>query len=154
MSSPEAGKAYSLSRAGALNVGVVGGGITGLTAAFYLLKAGCRVTVLEDRPQVGGLATHYDFGPFQWDKFYHCILTSDRPLLQLIGELGLTGEIRWTNTKVGFYDGAGFHSMSTVADFVRFPGLSAWEKFRLAPRVFAATRRLGRHHGRRQHLAR
>ncbi|HEY6252234.1 MAG TPA: FAD-dependent oxidoreductase, partial [Candidatus Angelobacter sp.] len=66
-----------------IHVGILGGGITGLTAAFYLLRAGCQVTVLEARPQLGGLATYFDFGPFYWDKFYHCILTSDAPLLQL-----------------------------------------------------------------------
>src|SRR6267143_166468 len=123
-----------------LHVGILGGGITGLTAAFYLLRAGHRVTVLEGRAQVGGLATYFDFGPFHWDKFYHCILTSDLPLLQLIDDLGLTSEIRWTETKVGFYTGKGFHSMTTTMDFLRFPDLSLWEKFRLGLGVLRASR--------------
>jgi len=122
------------------HVGILGGGITGLTAAFYLLRAGHRVTVLEGRAQVGGLATYFDFGPFHWDKFYHCILTSDLPLLQLIDDLGLTSEMRWTETKVGFYTGKGFHSMTTTMDFLRFPDLSLWEKFRLGLGVLRASR--------------
>jgi protoporphyrinogen oxidase len=120
--------------------GILGGGITGLTAAFYLLRAGHRVTVLEGRSQVGGLATYFDFGPFQWDKFYHCILTSDGPLLQLINDLGLTSEVRWTETKVGFYTGKAFYSMTTTMDFLRFPELSLWEKFRLGVGVLRASR--------------
>ena len=32
------------------HVGILGGGITGLTAAFYLLLTGYRVTVVEARP--------------------------------------------------------------------------------------------------------
>jgi protoporphyrinogen oxidase len=122
------------------HIGVLGGGITGLTAAFYLLRAGYRVTLLESRPQVGGLATYYDFGPFYWDKFYHVILTSDRPLLQLIEDLGLTPELRWTETKVGFFTGKGFYSMTTSMDFLKFPVLSLWEKFRLGLGVLWASR--------------
>lgn len=123
-----------------LHIGILGGGITGLTAAFYLLRAGHRVTVLEGRSQVGGLATYFDFGPFHWDKFYHCILTSDRPLLQLIDDIGLQSEMQWTETKVGFYTGKGFYSMTTTMDFLRFPELSLWEKFRLGLGVLRASR--------------
>lgn len=122
------------------HVGILGGGITGLTAAFYLLRAGHRVTILESKPQVGGLATYYDFGPFHWDKFYHVILTSDRPLLQLVEDLGLTPELRWTDTKVGFFTGQGFYSMTTSMDFLKFPVLNLWEKFRLGLGVLWASR--------------
>lgn len=122
------------------HVGVLGGGITGLTAAFYLLRAGCRVTIVEAQPQLGGLATYYDYGPFFWDKFYHCILTSDGPLLQLIQDLGLAGEMRWTETKVGFFTRHGLHSMTTSMDFLRFPAISLWEKFRLGLGILAVNR--------------
>jgi protoporphyrinogen oxidase len=127
-------------QSGQLNIGILGGGITGLTAAFYLLRNGHRVTLLESRAQVGGLATYFDFGPFHWDKFYHCILTSDAPLLQLIEDLGLSSEMRWTKTKVGFYTRDGMYSMSTTMDFLKFPPLSIWEKFRLGLGILLASR--------------
>lgn len=114
-----------------MHVGIVGGGITGLTAAWYLLRAGHQVTVIEARQQPGGLATYFDFGPFCWDKFYHCILTSDQPLLHLINDLGLSGDLRWRETKVGFFTDFGLHSLTSTADFLRFPAISLWEKFRL-----------------------
>ena len=121
-------------------IGILGGGITGLTAAFYLLRAGVDVTVLESRSHPGGLATYFDFGPFCWDKFYHCILTSDRPLLTLIHDLGLDSEMRWRETKVGFFSGNYLYSMSTTVDFLKFPPLSLWEKFRLGCGVLYASR--------------
>lgn len=130
----------STSTAKPAHIGIIGGGITGLTAAFYLLRAGLSVTILEARPQVGGLTTYFDFGSFQWDKFYHCILTSDRPLLQLIEDLKLSDEMRWRETKVGFYADEKLYSMSSTADFLRFPPLSLWEKFRLGLGVIYASR--------------
>lgn len=135
-------RATNSSNAGAdkIHVGILGGGITGLVSAFYLLRAGVQVTLVESRPQLGGLATYFDFGPFCWDKFYHCILTSDRPLLQLVDDLGLSGEMRWTETKVGFFTGGRLHSMSSTLDFLKFPPLSLWEKFRLGLGVLYASR--------------
>ena len=122
------------------HIGILGGGITGLTAGFYLLRAGYRVTILESREQVGGLATYYNFGPFWWDKFYHVILTSDAPLLQLVEDLGLTPQLKWTETKVGFFTDKGFCSMTTSMDFLKFPVLNLWEKFRLGLGVLRANR--------------
>lgn len=123
-----------------LRIGILGGGITGLTAAFYLLREGHEVTILEARQQLGGLATYFDFGPFSWDKFYHCILTSDGPLLELIRDLGLEDELRWTETKVGFFSQGKLHSMTTTAEFLRFPALSLWQKFRLGAGIMYASR--------------
>ena len=123
-----------------LHVGIIGGGITGLTTAFYLLRAGAQVTILESGSQPGGLATYFDFGPFFWDKYYHCILTSDRPLHGLIEDLGLSDKMRWTETKVGFYYDKALHSLSSTADFLRFPPLNLWEKFRLGLGVMYVSR--------------
>jgi protoporphyrinogen oxidase len=121
-------------------IGILGGGITGLTGAYYLLKQGFEVTILEGRPQVGGLAAAYDFGAFHWDKFYHCILTTDKPLLQLIDDLGLSDQMRWQETKVGFFTGSSLHSMSSTKDLLMFPGLSPWAKLRIALGVLHASR--------------
>ena len=123
-----------------MRVAVLGGGITGLTAAFYLLRAGAEVTVLEGRSQLGGLATYFNFGEFCWDKFYHCILTSDGPLLQLIDDLGLTSKLKWTPTKVGFFADEKLYSMSSSLDFLRFRPLSLWQKARLAAGILYACR--------------
>jgi protoporphyrinogen oxidase len=125
---------------GGRRIAILGGGITGLTSAYYLLRAGADVTLFESRPQLGGLATHFDFGKFSWDKFYHCILTSDKPLLQLVDDLGLTPELRWTETKVGFFAEDALYPMTSSLDFLRFPPLTMWQKARLGLGVLYASR--------------
>jgi phytoene dehydrogenase-like protein len=42
---------------------VIGGGVNGLTAASYLARAGRKVTVLETRDRVGGIASVLEFAP-------------------------------------------------------------------------------------------
>jgi protoporphyrinogen oxidase len=113
-------------------VAIIGGGITGLTAAFYLLRGGAEVTVFEAQKNAGGLAGTFDYGDFWWDRFYHCILTSDTPLLQLIEDLGLSEELRWQQTRVGFFALGKLFSVSTTGEFLRFPLLTLWDKVRLA----------------------
>src|SRR5690242_3234714 len=123
-----------------MRIGIIGGGITGLVAAYYLQKAGIEITVLEAASDLGGLARAFDFGPFHWDKYYHAILTSDRDLLNFIDEIGLSSELRWTETKTGFYSRRGLHSMSNSLEFLRFPPLSLWEKVRLGAGIMRAAR--------------
>ena len=37
------------------HVAVIGGGISGLSAAYYLYRAGIRPTLIEKAPQIGGV---------------------------------------------------------------------------------------------------
>jgi phytoene dehydrogenase-like protein len=51
---------------------ILGAGHNGLVAAFYLAKAGFKVTVLERRPTVGGCAVTEEFHPgFRCSKLAH-----------------------------------------------------------------------------------
>jgi len=88
-----------------MHVGIIGGGITGLTAAYRLLKAGHRATVIEASPEVGGLAAAVQVQGVWVDKFYHCILPSDTALLDLVQEIGLGENIYWQDTSMGFMHG-------------------------------------------------
>ncbi|MEZ4851483.1 MAG: FAD-dependent oxidoreductase [Bacteroidia bacterium] len=52
-----------------MNIGVIGGGIMGLTLAHKLQEKGRSVTVYESGSQLGGLATYHDFGDFTGINF-------------------------------------------------------------------------------------
>ena len=114
-----------------MRVGIIGGGITGLTAAYWLLKAGHQATVFEGAPEVGGLASSMCVQGTWVDKFYHCILPSDMALLELVAELGLGENIYWQETEMGFLYRRRLYSLTSPWDLLRFSPLSVTDRLRL-----------------------
>ena len=74
------------------DVVIIGGGFTGLTAAYELLKRGHSVTILESESEIGGLAAAFDVGGEKLDRFYHHWFTNDLEVMGLIDELGLNDQ--------------------------------------------------------------
>jgi oxygen-dependent protoporphyrinogen oxidase len=78
-------------------IAIVGGGITGLSAAYELTKAGLRPTLIDAQPQLGGV--------IQTDRVEGCVLEggpdsflSAKPeAAQLIRELGLGSDLIGSN---------------------------------------------------------
>jgi oxygen-dependent protoporphyrinogen oxidase len=84
---------YKLDRMsdGRLDTVVVGGGISGLTAAFHLARAGRRVAVLEAAERVGGAIQTYDDGAWRFEMGPNTVLENDESVGRLIRESGLDG---------------------------------------------------------------
>lgn len=123
-----------------MKAAVVGGGVLGLTLSYRLASEGHEVHLLEAEPALGGLAAAQDYGPFTWDRFYHCILPQDTALIGLLEDLGLAGDLRWSRTGTGYYARGRMYDMNGNADFLRFPLLTLVDKGRLAAAVIYATR--------------
>lgn len=123
-----------------MKIAVAGAGMLGLTLAHRLARAGHAVEIFEGGDHIGGLADAFDYGEFTWDRFYHCILPQDSALLSLIKDIGLEDQLRWNTTGTGYYGRGAFHDMNGNADFLRFPLLSLFDKFRLGLTVIRATR--------------
>jgi protoporphyrinogen oxidase len=123
-----------------MRIGIIGGGLMGLALAERLSSSGHRVSVFERAEQPGGLATWHDFGGFVWDRFYHVILPSDTALVEFIRHIGLADRLCWRATRTGFYVDRAFHSLSSGLDFLKFPLLGLWSKFRLAATILYCSR--------------
>lgn len=121
-------------------IGIVGGGILGLTLAYRLTGMGFKVSVLEEARNVGGLASPFKIGGYTWDRFYHVILMSDTHLLELLETLGLKDDIRWGVTKTGFFTDGRLYSMSNTLEFLSFPPLNMIDKLRLGMTIFYASK--------------
>ncbi len=119
---------------------VVGGGMLGLATAWQLAKRGVRVTLFEAAPELGGLTSCWSLGDVTWDRFYHVTLLSDTRLRALLDDIGLEKEIRWVQTRTGFYCDGKLHSLSSSFEFLKFPPLSLIQKFRLGGTIFYASK--------------
>ena len=91
-----------------MNIGIIGAGITGLTAAYDLTKHGHTITIYEARPQAGGLAAGFRDERWEWplDRFYHHWFASDDDVIDLIEELGARDRLffPWPTTSI-YYQG-------------------------------------------------
>jgi protoporphyrinogen oxidase len=78
-----------------MRIAIIGGGITGLAAAYELTKRGHAVTVFEQEKTVGGLAVGYKKPNWDWslEKFYHHLFANDQETFSLLDELGLSHKL-------------------------------------------------------------
>jgi protoporphyrinogen oxidase len=121
-------------------VAVIGGGFSGLAAAYELAKAGVAVTVIESEPHIGGLAAAFDVGGERLDCFYHHWFTNDREVMDLIAELGLNDHVAINPTNTGVYYANNFFKLSTPWDLLNFTPLSFIDRLRLGLLALRARR--------------
>lgn len=130
---------------------VVGGGISGLTAAWRLQNAGHEITVLEAEPAVGGKIRTVERDGFRVHQGALLIGGSYRATLRLVDELGLASNLVTPTANVGIVrDGAIHHlhgrGLRALFDLARAPVISPRSKLllaRLARDAWRARHRIG-----------
>lgn len=122
-----------------MRIGIIGGGIMGISLGYFLTKMGHQVAIYEASPSIGGLAgtTQLKDGT-EVDRFYHAILSSDLHLRGLCEELGVADQLRFKTTRTGFYHDGQLYSMNNILEFLRFPPLGWVDRFRLGLTVLYA----------------
>lgn len=70
-------------------VAVIGGGLAGISAALRCADAGCRVSVFEARPHLGGLTHSFTRGELKVDNGQHVFLRCCTAYLELLRRLGV-----------------------------------------------------------------
>ncbi len=123
-----------------MKTAIIGGGFMGMALSYKLAGPDQEIHLFERADQWGGLATYHDYGDFFWDRFYHVILPQDRDLLGLLHDIGLKDELRWQQTLTGYYINKKFYSISNSKEFLFFPPLDLFSKFRLALTILGANR--------------
>src|SRR5882762_8743529 len=80
-----------------LHVAVVGGGLAGLAAGCALADAGCRISLYERRPYLGGRASSYQHPATgeMVDNCQHVLLGCCTNLVHFYKETGVADRIRW-----------------------------------------------------------
>jgi protoporphyrinogen oxidase len=119
------------SMSNASDVVVIGGGFTGIAAAYDLARAGKSVTLVERDSELGGLGGTFEILPgIRIEKFYHHWFNSDRAILGLIEELGLGSHVRALTSRTGlFYANTQFR-LSSPWDLLNFTPLPVVDRIR------------------------
>jgi len=113
-------------------IGVVGGGLAGLSAAYRLQQRDYDVRVFEASENVGGLARVYETAGDPIETFYHHLSASEETIVELIEELGLGEELEWRYKVDSYYVDGVIHPMEKAWEILAYPHLSIYDKFRLA----------------------
>ncbi|HRH94719.1 MAG TPA: FAD-dependent oxidoreductase [Prosthecobacter sp.] len=113
------------------SVAVLGGGISGLTCALRLAQEGHRVTLIEGSEQLGGLGTFFEHEGRTFEKFYHCMLPSDGPLLRVLETLGIRNEVYWKPTTFAYAHEGRFFPLNTAVDLLKFAPLRFIDRIRV-----------------------
>lgn len=115
-----------------MKVTIIGGGFTGLTAAYRLSKNGHSVSLLEKESFLGGLAQGFKQKRWDWhlEAAYHHLFTNDQDILTLIQEIGLASKLiiqrpltatLWENT---------MYQLDSASSLLQFPALPLIDRVR------------------------
>jgi protoporphyrinogen oxidase len=111
-------------------IGVIGGGIAGLTAAFRLARAGHHVTLWE-RGRFGGQAATFPVAGTRLEIFYHHLFQSDRDIVSIAEELGVGDAVIWRPSNVGYFAQGRIYPLNGALDLLRLGFLPIQDRIRL-----------------------
>ena len=115
-----------------MKIAILGGGITGLTAAYCLGKKGHQVTLFEKGTVLGGLAVGFKQPDWDWhlERAYHHLFANDNDILNFAKEIGFEKIFFRSPETASLYDDLTIHAMDTPIDFLKFPHLDLFSKLR------------------------
>ena len=121
-----------------MKIGIIGAGVTGLTAGYELVKKGQQVVIFEQEKEYGGLVGTFDVGEAKLEKFYHHIFTSDSFVTELAGELGLTSSVRWKAPHNAIFINGKLYPFTSPADLLLFKELPFLRRISLGLLIYQA----------------
>jgi protoporphyrinogen oxidase len=122
-------------------IAVIGAGPMGLSVAWQLLLEGYVPVIFETDDRIGGMASTFDFGGLDIERFYHFLCISDNALFNLLEELDLKEKIHWVETRMGYYYQGKLQPWGNPFALLRFSGLDIISKIRYGLHTFFSTRR-------------
>jgi len=125
-------------------IGVIGAGISGLTAAYRLMQDGHAVTVLEASDRTGGVIRSERADGFLVEHGPNSVRASTGPLWEVVRDLGLDGTVVTANdaaaTRYVVRDGRPTALPMSVGDFLTTGLFSFRAKLRLLAEPFRPRR--------------
>jgi protoporphyrinogen oxidase len=110
---------------------VLGGGALGLMAAYRLAQAGQSVMVLEQEEIPGGLASGFVVGDHWLEKYYHHIFQSDKTVIRVIEELGLSARLEWVRPRTVSLVNSKIYQLDSPLSLLLFEPWNLLERIRV-----------------------
>ncbi|HDH53829.1 MAG TPA: FAD-dependent oxidoreductase, partial [Nitrospirae bacterium] len=114
-----------------MKINIVGAGITGLSAAYFLSSQGHSVSVFDSAREIGGISGFFPVEGTSLEKYYHHIFSGHNELLALMNELGVGNEVYFRKTKMGFYFEGQIYPFASAKDLLSFTPLKIRDRVRL-----------------------
>jgi len=113
-----------------MNIAIIGAGFTGLSAGYYLSKAGVDVTIFEVGDKPGGLASGFTEKKWKWslEAHYHHLFLSDNVILDLAKEVGQ--EIVFERPITSSLVEKKIYQLDSAASLLKFPKLPVIDRIR------------------------
>lgn len=111
-------------------IAILGGGFTGLSAAYKLAQEGYSVTLYEKSKSLGGLAGGFKIENNNLEKAYHHIFRTDTDIINFATELGLSESLKWHESSVAIYYNQKIYPFMTPLDLLRFSPLKIFNRVR------------------------
>ena len=112
------------------NIAVVGGGISGLSAAYFALQNGHNVSLYESSDQLGGLAASFDLNGHTIEKYYHFICGGDQKLIELANRLDIGNMVKFQVSKTALFFNGQYYPFTTPLDLMKFSPISLSSRLR------------------------
>ncbi len=112
-------------------IGVIGGGISGLAAAYRLAKNGHDVVLWERNTVLGGQAAAFPVAGSELEFFYHHLFTSDADIQDLMEELGIADELLWLDSSVGFFADGKIYPLQGATDLLQLDFIPLHDRIRI-----------------------
>lgn len=115
-----------------MNVGIIGGGFAGMTAAYELGKLGHKTVIFERMTELGGLASTFQVEPgIPLERGYHHWFTSDTHIVAQMQELGLGDRVQWIPSKTGWFEQGKIWNMVTPRDLMQLGTIPMADRIKL-----------------------
>ncbi|MEI7603602.1 MAG: NAD(P)/FAD-dependent oxidoreductase [bacterium] len=111
-------------------IAVIGGGYTGLTAAYRLSQAGYTVTIYEKSEDFGGLTSGFEIQGQNLEKTYHHIFRTDKDIINLAKELGIGDKLLWLKSSMGILSDGQIWEFGTPKSLLKFKPLAFINRIR------------------------
>lgn len=113
-------------------IAIIGGGVSGLSLAYFLSNKNYSIDIYEKQNILGGISSCFKKKDWQWglERHYHHFFNTDKEFISLLNELDIKIDYKKPIT-ASLFEKKLFLKIDTIFDFFKIPFLNFFEKIRM-----------------------